>query len=172
MFDRRGHASVSQVHIDRSSNIVRYEHRLVDPPEISIMDYDKLKEYRIYDGDKIYFETAITGRLENKVQREGILRLEANPIVVEQRVLIHQETLEGHPCDFIVLVRSIKDRKDIRPDFTWIWEATDLDRQPLRVAYYQTSGSLVVINYKEVKLGNVDPALLKPPSEYISMNPY
>jgi hypothetical protein len=172
MFDQRGHASVSQVHIYRSGSIVRYEHRLLDPPEISIMDYGKLKEYRIYAGDKIYFETPVADRLSHKAQRDGILRLEENPMIIQKRILLKEDSIEGHPCDVILLIRTIKNRKEFGAEYTLLWEARDLDRQPLRTAYYQTNDSLVVLNFKDVKLESVDPTLMEPPPGFAEMNPY
>jgi len=172
LFDQHGHSSVSEVYIYRSGTIVRYEHRLLDPPEISIIDYGKLKEFQIFDGDKIYFETPIADRLSNKAQRDGIIRMEENPNLVLKRILLKQDSIEGHPVDVILLIRTVKNRKEFGADYTLIWEARDMDRQPLRTAYYQTNDSLLVINFKNVKLQTLDPALLEPPPGFAAMNPY
>jgi hypothetical protein len=172
MFDQRGHASVSQAHIYRSGNIVRYERRLLDPPEISIMDYGKLKEYRIFEDDKIYFESQINDRLSHKAQQDGILRMPEYPNLIQTRILLKEDSIEGHPCDLVLLILTIRNRKEFGAEYSWRWEARDIDGQSLRTAYYQNKDTLVVLNFSDVKLGSVDPALLEPPAAFTAMNPY
>jgi hypothetical protein len=172
LIDRSGHTAVTIVHIYRSGKMVRYEHTRTDPPEIWIMDYGDLKEYRIYAGDKIYFETPIAHRLSYKAQREGLIPPEARPEIVERRIHLREDTLEGHPCDLVLLVRSIKDRKDFGADYTLIWEARDLDNQWIRVAYHQANYTLFIQDLRSVKLGPVDPELLHPPNGFAGMSPY
>jgi hypothetical protein len=170
--DRNGHAAVSAVHIYRSGEVIRYEHRAIDPPEVSIMDFGKLKEYRIYAGDKIYFETSISNRLSYKAQRERLIRSEAPPDLVEKRIILREDTVEGHPCDIVLLIRSVKDKKEFGTDYTLLWEARDLKRQPIRVAYHQPNFTFFIMDLRDVKLEPVDPALLQLPTGFISMNPY
>jgi len=172
LIDPDGHRSVSTVHIVRSGQSVRYEHTDSDPPEIWIMDFKEMKEYRIYAGDKIYFETPISNRLSFKAQREGLIPKEEHPELIETRVLLREDRIEGHPCDIVLLIRSIKDRKDLGADYTLRWEARDLNRQPLRIAYHQPSSTLAVIDLLAVQPGPIDPGLLQPPSGFASMSPY
>jgi hypothetical protein len=172
LIDLNGHRSLSTVHIYRSGQSVRYEHTDSDPPEIWIMDFKEMKEYRIYAGDKIYFETPISNRLSFKAQREGLIPKEDYPELIETRIPLREDPIEGHPCDIVLLVRSIKDRKDLGTEYTLLWEARDLNRQPLRIAYYQPSSTLAVIDLLAVKAEPVDPTLLQPPSGYASMSPY
>ena len=78
--DRRGHVGVSTVHIHRSGEVIRYEHRDIHPPELSIMDFGKMNEYRVYAEDKIYFEVPIHTRMAYKAQRERLIRSNPPPI--------------------------------------------------------------------------------------------
>jgi len=172
LIDPNGHRSLSTVQIYRSGQSVRYEHTDSDPPEIWIMDFKEMKEYRIYAGDKIYFETPISNRLSFKAQREGLIPKENHPELIETRFLLREDRIEGHPCDIVLLLRSIKDRKDLGTDYTLLWEARDLNRQPLRIAYYQPSSTLAVIDLLAVQAGPIDPGLLQPPSGFASMSPY
>jgi hypothetical protein len=172
LIDPNGHRSLSTVHIFRSGQSVRYEHTDSDPPEVWIMDFKEMKEYRIYAGDKIYFETPISTRLSLKAQREGLIPKVVHPELIETRIPLREDPIEGHPCDIVLLVRSIKDRKDLGTDYTLLWEARDLDRQPLRIAYYEPSSTLAVIDLQAVQAGPVDPGLLQPPSGFASMSPY
>lgn len=170
--DRNGHTSVTTVHIYRSGKLIRYEHRQTDPPEVFIMDFDRLKEYRIYAGDKIYFETSFANRLFGKAQREGLIRMEENPDIIQNRIVLREDTLDGHPCDIVLLIRTLKNRKEFGADYTLRWEARDLKGQPVRVAYYQANFTLAIVDFRNLKLEPVDPALLQPPPGFVSMNPY
>jgi hypothetical protein len=170
--DRFGHTSVTTVHISRSGKLVRYEHRQTDPPEVWIMDYGQRKEYRIYAGDKIYFETPIADRLSYKAQREGLIQSEENPDIIENRIVLREDTIEGHPCDIVLLVRTIKGRKEFGADYTLLWEARDLARQPIRVAYHQVNNTLFILDLRGVKLEPVDPVLLQPPQGFAGMSPF
>jgi hypothetical protein len=172
LIDRYGHTSVTTVHIYRSGKLVRYEHRQTDPPEVWIMDYGQLKEYRIYAGDKIYFETPIADRLSYKAQREGLIESEENPDIVENRIVLREDTIEGHPCDIILLVRTIKGRRELGADYTLLWEARDLERQAIRVAYHQANNTLFILDLRGIKLEPVDPVLLQPPQGFAGMSPF
>lgn len=167
-----GHQSQSSVHIYRSGQSVRYEHTASDPPETWIMDFKEMKEYRIYAGDRIYFETQISNRLSFKAQREGLIPKEEHPDLIEKRILLREDRIEGHACDIVLLIRSIKDRKEFGKDYTLLWEARDLNRQPLRIAYYEPNSTLAVIDLLAVQSEPVDPELLKPPTGFTSMSPY
>jgi hypothetical protein len=170
--DRNGHSTVSAVHIYRSGKLVRYEHRLLDPPEISIMDFDQMKEYRIYDGDKIYFETSFANRLLYKAQREGLIQLDESPEVLQNRIVLREDKIEGHPVDIVLLIRTVKNRKEFGTEYTLRWEARDMKGQLLRVAYHQAGNTLTIVYFQNAKLGPVDPVLLQPPPGFVSMNPY
>lgn len=172
LIDRNGHASVSTVHIYRSGKFIRYEYRQADPLEVWIMDFDKLKEYRIYAADQIYFETSISNRLSYKAQRERLIPADENPNLIENRIVLREDTIEGHPSDIVLLIRTVKDRKEFGADYTLLWEARDLKRQPIRVAYYQPNLTLFILDLRAVKLEPVDPVLLQPPQGFVSMSPY
>ncbi|HEY5594445.1 MAG TPA: hypothetical protein VIL61_04715 [Nitrospiria bacterium] len=170
--DRNGHTSATTVHIYRSGKLIRYEHRQADPPEVFIMDFGRLKEYRIYAGDKIYFETSFSSRLARKAQREGLIRMEENPDILQSRIVLREDTIDGHPCDIVLLIRTVKNRKELGSDYTLLWEARDLKRQPLRIAYHQNNYMLMIVDLRDVKFEPVDAALLQPPPGFVSMNPY
>lgn len=172
--NRSGHASVSKVHITRSGKAVRYEHKELDPPEITIINFGDLKEYRVYAADQIYFETGISNRLWFKAQREGLVPVEERPdlVIVTERIVLRKDALEGHPCEIVLQIRSIKDRKALGSDYTLLWEALDMNRQPLRVAYHLADFAQTIVDFKNPKTEPIDPALIQPPPGFISMNPY
>jgi len=172
LIDRNGHTAVTTAHIYRSGHFIRYEHTRTDPPEIWIMDYGDLKEYRIYAGDKIYFETTIAKRLSYKAQREGLIPPEPRPEILERRIRLKEDTLDGHPCDMILLVRTIKGRKEFGADYTLIWEARDLQNQWIRVVYNQANFTLYIQDLRNIKMEPINPDLLRPPDGFAAMSPY
>ncbi|MBI3610308.1 MAG: hypothetical protein HY204_06355 [Nitrospirae bacterium] len=172
LIDRGGHLSISTVHIRRAGKLVRYENNLVDPPEVSILDLDQMKEYRIYAGDEIYFETVVSTRLSMKLQREGLFPAEAIAGVVEKRIVLREDVIEGHPTDIVLWIRSIKDKERLGSDYTLLWEARDLNRQPLRVAYYQSNVTFTLVELRNIKLESADSALMHPPSGFLNMSPF
>ena len=170
LIDRSGHSSTTKSHILRSGRVVRYEARETDPPEITIRDYNQSKEFRIYDNDKIYFETAIPVRGEVKAQRDGMFPWKEYEQIELKRIVLRTDTVEGHPCEIVLMLRSLKDQKASGIEYTLLWEATDLNRQPLRVAYHQTN-TLVITELRNIAPGPVDASLLKPPDGYSGMSP-
>lgn len=172
LIDRSGHITISTVHIHRIGKLVRYENTQADPPEVSIMNFDQLKEYRIYTGDQIYFETIITNRSSAKAQREGLIPVDENPNIIEKRIVLREDTIEGHPTDIVLWIRSIKGRPEFGSDYTLLWEARDLNRQPLRVAYNQANLSLTIVDFRNVQVETIDATLLTPPSGFVNMSPF
>ena len=60
----------------------------------------------------------------------------------------------------------------IRTKLTYIWEALDLERQPIRVAYFTSRRILHVVEYRNIEEGPVDPALFQVPEGYLSFTPF
>ncbi|HEY4486007.1 MAG TPA: hypothetical protein VI702_06805 [Nitrospiria bacterium] len=171
LIDRSGHSSTTQTHILRSGRVIRYEARDTDPPEITIRDYNQSKEFRIFDNDKIYFETAIPLRGEVKAQRDGMFSWQDYEQIEIKRIVLRADRIEGHPCEIVLMLRSLKNQKASGIEYTLLWEATDLNRQPLRVAYHQTN-TLVITELRNIVPGPVNSALLKPPEGYSGMSPF
>ena len=172
LIDRSGHSSTATFNIYRTGMSIRYEQRDVDPPEVMIKDFSRLKEFRIFPNDQIYFETTMPLRLYNKAQREGLIPMEHRPELITKRVFLGKGVIDGHPIEMILLIRSIKDRDDLAPDYTFIWEALDLQRQAIRVVYYRANLTLHIMNLQNVLIAPIDPNLTKPPAEFISMSPF
>ena len=84
--------------------------------------------------------------------------------------------VEGYLCEIILMVRKQPgERNGIKffaIDYTFIWEAIDLKRQPLRVAYHQTNRILTVVDYKNIQVTDIDPSLLEVPDDYLSFTPF
>ena len=167
-----GQESRSTVKIHHSGGTVRYENLNVEPPEISIIDYQKRKEYQIFEKDHISFAKDIPRVRHLRAQREGLITREANPNIEVMHLPLGKMEVEGHPCEIILEVRTRKDLPTSIAQYTFLWEALDLDRQPLRVAYYSTADTLTVIDYRNIQPGTIDPTLLQLPEGYPSWSPF
>lgn len=167
-----GQANHSTAKVYKSGPIIRYEQHRLNPPEISIFDYDQKKEYRIYEGDHIFFEVGIPDRIHAKAQREGLVPLVEDPNIEVERLLIGEAVVEEHPAEIILQIRKLKEKKRRRAEYTLLWEALDLDRQPIRIAYHQTAQTLVVVEYRNLKQDPIDPALLRIPEGYLNFTPF
>ena len=171
-----GQKSESRSKIYREGYKVRTESFDSSPPEISIFDYENEKEFRIQEGDHIYFEVEIVGNQINRAQREGLIPLQPNPRVRIQEIQIGEMEIDGHPCEIILLVQEedfkIRGRDFTKYDYTLRFEALDLDRQPIRVAYNQTRRTLVIVDYQDINEGPIDPELFDVPEGFLSFTPY
>ncbi len=172
LIDRNGHRAETTQRIFRTGRIIRYENRRADPVEVSIFDFETLKEFRIFKSDQIYFETPIAHRVSMKVQREGLIPKQEIPGLTTRRIVLREDQIEGHPCEIVLLIREMKERKNVRPDYTLVWEAKDLSRQSLRVAYHQANFAQVVIRLQNIEVRAIDPELVKPPADFINMSPF
>jgi len=167
-----GRANHSVATVYKSGPVIRYEQHHVDPPEISIFDYVQKKEYRVYEGDHIFFELDITDRVRLRAQREGLIPFVEDPNIEVKHLSLGRTVVEGHPSEIILQVRRLKREKRPLAEYTLLWEALDLDRQPIRIAYHQTARTLVVVEYRNLQPGPIDSALLRVPAGYLSFTPF
>lgn len=171
VIDVKGHTSKSVARIYRRGNVIRLERYQINPIEVSILDYDILKEFRIYEQDRIFFEQQIPEVVFGRAWREGLITAEDPEIVVE-KIRLRADVFDGHPTEIMLQMRWTKDRKKQGVEYTLLWEAVDLGRLPLRVAYHESATAIAIIEYRGLKLQPVDTALLVTPSDYLNMSPY
>jgi hypothetical protein len=171
VIDSAGHTSKSVARIYRHGNVIRLERYQINPIEISILDYDTLKEFRIYEQDRIYFEQQIPEVVFGRAWREGLISAEDPEIVVE-KIRLRADVFEGHPTEIMLQMRWHKDKKERGVEYTLLWEALDLGRLPVRVAYHQSNHAIAIIEYRGLKFQPIDRALLTFPPDYLNMSPY
>lgn len=169
--DSKGHTSKSVARVYRLGNVIRLERHQINPIEISILDYDTLKEYRIFEQDRIYFEQQIPELVFGRAWREGLIEAE-DPNIEVKKITLRADVFDGHPTEIVLQMRWNKDKKDQGVEYTLLWEALDLGRLPLRVAYHQTATAVAVIEYRGLKLQPFDQTLLKTPADFLNMSPY
>ena len=151
---------------------VRVERNDINPPEISIFDYEKRKEYRLYDDDRIFFESELSNTGFFKARREELIEADEGPNVEVAHLLLGEMDWDGRPCEIILKVRTLKRQGPPVYDYTLLWEALDLDRRTVKVAYYRTARMFIVVEYRNAKQSSLDPTLFEPPEDYLNLTPY
>jgi hypothetical protein len=169
-----GQATTSMVRVYRDGYKVRTETVDATPPELFIFDHESRKEYELHAADRIYFETNIPESAYFRAQREGLIPWVKDSKAEMTRYVLGKSQIEGHPCEIVFQVRKFEfpDMKMIGYEYTLTWEALDLGRQPIRVAYALSHQVEAVVDYKNIKTGPIDPSLFKVPDDYLSFTPY
>jgi hypothetical protein len=151
---------------------VRVERKDIHPPEITIFDYERRKEYRLYDDDRIYFESELSNTVFFKARREELIEADEGPNVEVAQHLLGEMIWDGHPCEIVLKVRTLKREGPPVYDYTLLWKALDLDRRTVQVAYYRTARMIIIVEYRNAKQSTLDPALFEPPRDYLNLTPY
>lgn len=169
----KGQETQSLVKLLRKGNIVRYDYTSsADRHESSIFDYDKSTEYRIFEGDHMFFELDLPDSVLERAQREGLIPLQADPKVNVTRLVLGEIVIEGHPSEIILQVRTLKGEPTHIAEYTLLIEALDLYRQPIRVAYNPTKRVLKVIEYRNALEAPIEPGQLEVPEDFANFTPF
>jgi hypothetical protein len=169
--ETRGPVSHTRLLVYKAGPLVRFERQDTSPPEITIHDYEKHREYRLYEADHMVFETDLSRVINAKAQREGLIPYPDNARIEVKRFRLGETVWENHPTEIILQVRRLKEGASVT-EYTLFWEALDLNRQPLRIAYHQSAQMLIVVEYLNFKPGPVDSTLLTVPEGYMTLTPY
>ena len=169
----KGQETQSLVKILRRGSIVRYDYTdTIDRHESSIFDYEKMIEYRIFEGDQMFFELDLPDTVMERAQREGLVPLQADPKVNVNRYVLGETEIEGHPSEIILIVRTLKGEPTYVAEYTLLIEALDLHRQPLRVAYNPTKRVLKVIEYRNAMETTIETKKLEVPEDFSNFTPF
>jgi hypothetical protein len=79
-----------------------------------------------------------------------------------ERNLVGTEALDGLNCQIEEITITAEHG---RPMKMKLWEATDLSGFPIKIEVQRTTGTPVTITYKDVKIGQPDPALFQNPAK-------
>lgn len=172
VYDRSGHVVTTRQLIHRSGYRVRFENLDSTSKDVWITDYDKKREFQIHHKDRIYFSRGIGRKAALHAARKGLIPIFKFSEVDILRIPITKVEISGHPCEMVLVVRRLKDREDSPSEYTLLWEALDMNRQPLRVAYNNSTQALLVLEYENIREEPIDPALLVPPEDYMHLSPF
>lgn len=140
----------------------------MEPPESgdprfgpeTLYDYDRRLSYRNLTDDRITFAYRISLKERVRAQVEGFMttppeesvyRLEVNPEV----------TFDGHPCTLVLAGFPAPDGRIHA--LRWVWEARDLDGQPVKVVFPRGDGSIEIVAFLDATSAPFDPALVSVP---------
>jgi hypothetical protein len=73
------------------------------------------------------------------------------------------ETVDGHPCEKSKVVAT--DKGGAAHEFT-VWNATDLNKFPVKIESTTDNGSSVTMFYKDIKLSKPDASEFEPPADF------
>jgi hypothetical protein len=127
----------------------------------TLYDYDQRVSYRNLSEDVITFAYRISIKERVLAQIEGFMttppeepvyRLEVNPDV----------TFDGHPCTLVLAGFPAPDGRIHA--LRWVWEARDLDGQPVKVVFPRGDGSIEIVEYLDATTAPFDPALVSVPA--------
>jgi hypothetical protein len=178
--DRFGRLSSSERKLYRAGMQVRMEPLKPGLHEdIYIYDYAKLKQYRVIPSDKVYFESNL-GRSEvAEAQRDGLIPVEKYSDILVEKENLAETTFDEHPCRLMLQVRSLlapkgskEAKKRLAVDYTLLWEATDLNNQPVRIVYTSPDFITKIIEYRNARIEQMDASLFQPPKDYPRLSPF
>ncbi len=172
LIDRAGHTSQSTARLFRLGNKVRIESHRTNPIEVAVYDYDILKQFRIYEDDRMFFENQIPESVYARALREGLVSAADGLEIEYERIPLRSDMFDGHPTQIVLQLRWVKGKRDGGVDYTLLWEAEDLNRIPLRIAYHLPNYGLRIVEYHSVRIEPVDETLMKTPRGFVSMSPY
>lgn len=145
--------------------------------EILLYDFERQKVRRVFLGDKIYFEDELTERNRLKAMQEGWIPWRDLPNTQRRKIKLKEDFVNDHPCVLYLLERKLeiptgKKPSSIARQYSLFWEATDLNNLPVRIIYFLPEKSAVVVDYKDVKLEDPDPALFTTPEGFLNLSPF
>lgn len=119
---------------------------------------DRKVQYSINPTLKAYVEQPLTNSEATKPADDYTLT----------STLIAREMVDGHDCEKNRV--EITDKEGNKQIMT-IWNATDLDKFPVKIEQTQ-NGRLSTILFKDIKLTRPDGALFEPPQDFTKYNNY
>lgn len=170
--NKAGKESISEAKIYRLGKRLRIESKESRTGEVSIYDFDLLKEMRVVPQDRVFFERRITRSFLIKAEREG-LYMPVNPNIKINRIRLKEDRTDNHPTVLYLVVRSMKTgEKTVARDYSMVWEATDLGNIPIKIVYPMSDFSTVIVEYRNVTMDKLDPSLFLPPPDFLSLSPF
>lgn len=147
-------------------NKSRYEGAGVDRGKITISDYDEGRIYFIDKQNELYSEIyyipdVLRAEREGRIPYGQWYQLKyfgANIKINRERV--REESIEGRPCT----VYEIKIKYEGGMQKSTTWEDNEL-KIPIKSETVTSYGSKVLVEYKNIRTGFIDPSLFNIPKE-------
>lgn len=153
-------------------NKSRYEGTGADRGKITISDYDEGRIYFIDKQNELYGEIYYLPDIL-RAEREGMIPYGQwyqlryiGPNIKIDRVKLREESIEGRPCT----VYEIKVKYEGGMQKSTIWEDNEL-KIPIKSETVTSYGSKVVVEYKNIRTGIIDPSFFNVPKELKKKGP-
>ncbi|MBI3803158.1 MAG: hypothetical protein HY282_05285 [Nitrospirae bacterium] len=148
----------------RSGLSIRYEPEGTE--EFDLYDLTRREEIRLFPRDKIYFQIRLGPARLIKAIQEGWLPPPAP--YKETRILLNEGSLKGRDARLYLVLLEEKEKRwhSLR------WVTADASEIPLQVIYSASDYETVIAEYSALQTEPVDPDRFKPPSDFLSVNPY
>lgn len=162
--EREGARVKGKIYIE--GNKSRYEGTGADRGKITISDYDEGRIYFIDKQTETYGEIYLIPDIL-RAEMEGRIpygqwyqpRFFGPTMKIDKKIL-REESIEGRPCT----VYEIKVSYEGGMQKSTIWEDKEL-RIPIKAETITSYGNKVMVEYKNIRTGAIDPSLFKPPKE-------
>ena len=136
--------------------------------EYQIYDFGRMRLYRVFPDDRIYFEGVLSAALAAKAFVEG---WGPQPRDLSVRTIpLKDDTVSDSPA-YLTLVERRSGRARA-PAYALVWTAIPPGRLPLRVVYTQPGGHTVVLVYRRVESRTIDPSSVAVPDAFVNLSPF
>jgi hypothetical protein len=126
----------------------------------TLYDYDRRVFYRNLSEDVITFVYHLSTKERVLAQIEGFMTTPADEPVYRLEVNPNL-TFDGHPCTLVLAGFPAPDGRIHA--LRWVWEARDLDGQPVKVVFPRGDGSIDIVEFLDATGAPFDPALVSVP---------
>lgn len=134
--------------------------------EIDLYDFERAAGIRIFQEDRIYFESRLTAARLLKAAREGWVP--APPAYPEERILLRKGTIKERGARLYLIIMGEKERKS----YSLRWTTDDEPALPLQVIYPASGYETVIVEYDGLRVEPVGPEHFEPPAGFLNLNPY
>lgn len=148
----------------QTGSMIRYEPE--GSEEFDLYDLERQEEIRLFPKDKIYFQVRLGPARLVKAIQEGWLPAPAP--YKERRILLREGRIKEREGRLYLILLELKEKRwhSLR------WVTADKTESPLQVIYPASDYETVIAEYGGLRTEPADPALFKPPSDFLSVNPY
>lgn len=124
-----------------------------------VHDFDTGETFRPLHDDNMAFVYRLSMAEQIGAQVRGYMPIPPEEMVWRMAVR-EGVTFNGHPCTLALVGYSAVGRVF---SMRWVWEAADLDGQPVRVVFPQRDGGILMVEYDEVSDAPFDPKQVELP---------
>jgi hypothetical protein len=136
--------------------------------EYQIYDFSRMRLYRVFPDDRVYFEGALAAAMASKAFVEGWGPPPQNLAV--RTIPLKDDALSGSPAQLSLVER--RSPRGRAPEYALVWTAVPPGRLPLRVVYTQPGGHTVVLAYRRVEARAIDASSVSVPEAFVNLSPF